>query len=219
MLREAGRAFARRAGPPVARLLARTWRIEVLGAERWNRALEGTRPYVLLSWHEALLPVMWHHRGRGIAALVSEARDGEYLAGFARSLGYLLIRGSSRRGGGKALLRAIRALRAGTPIGVTPDGPRGPRRVVKPGALAAAERGNALIVPVHADSRPAWRAGSWDGFLIPPPFARVRVAYGEPFAVGVGGITREAALARAASELEAAMRLAAWPSGAATPTG
>lgn len=162
---------------------------------------------------------MWHHRGRGIAALVSEARDGEYLAGFARSLGYRLIRGSSTRGGRRALRSAIRALREGTPIGVTPDGPRGPRRVVKPGALAAAERGGAVIVPVHADSSPAWRAESWDGFLVPPPFARVRVAYGEPFAVGAGGIERGAAAIRAAAELEAAMRLAAWLDGAATLTG
>jgi lysophospholipid acyltransferase (LPLAT)-like uncharacterized protein len=219
MLKAVGGALARWLGPPAARLLARTWRIEVLGSDRWSQALLGARPYVLLSWHEALLPVMWHHRGRGIAALVSEARDGEYLARFARSLGYRLIRGSSSRGGRRALLGAIRALREGTPVGVTPDGPRGPRRVVKPGALAAAERGGALIVPVHADSRPAWRAGSWDGFLVPPPFARVRVAYGEPFAVGAGGITREAAVARATGELEAAMRLAAWPNGAVTPTG
>jgi hypothetical protein len=219
MLRGAGPALARWLGPPVARLLARTWRIEVFSSERSRQALHGARPYVLLSWHEALLPVMWHHRGRGIAALVSEARDGEYLAGFARSLGYGLIRGSSTRGGGRALLAAIRALQDGTPIGVTPDGPRGPRRIVKPGALAAAERSGAVVVPVHADSRPAWRAASWDGFLVPPPFARVRVAYGEPFAVGAGGVTREAAVARAASELESAMRLAAWPSGAATPTG
>ena len=219
MLRVVRRVLARWLGPSVARLLARTWRIQVIGSDRGSEALHGSRPYVLLSWHEALLPVMWHHRGRGIAALVSEARDGEYLAGFARSLGYHLIRGSSTRGGRRALLGAIRALRDGTPVGVTPDGPRGPRRVVKPGALAAAEKGGAMIVPVHADSRPAWRAGSWDRFLVPPPFARVRVAYGEPFAVGAGGLSREVAVVRAEGELEAAMRLAAWPDGAATPTG
>src|SRR5512141_1707160 len=102
-MRATWRAVARWLGPPVARLLARTWRIEVIGSDRWRQALLGARPYVLLSWHEALLPVMWHHRGRGIAALVSEARDGEYLAGFARSLGYRLIRGSSTRGGRRAL--------------------------------------------------------------------------------------------------------------------
>jgi lysophospholipid acyltransferase (LPLAT)-like uncharacterized protein len=148
MLIAVRRALARWLGPPAARVLARTWRIEVVGSAHWDNALRGTRPYVLLSWHEALLPVMWHHRGHGIAALVSEARDGEYLAGFARSLGYRLIRGSSTRGGRRALLGAIRALRDGTPIGVTPDGPRGPRRVVKAGALAAAEQGGAVVVPV-----------------------------------------------------------------------
>ena len=219
MLIAVRRALAGWLGTAAARLLARTWRIEVLGADRWQQARSGSRPYVLLSWHESLLPVMWHHRGLGIAALISEARDGEYLAGFARSLGYRLIRGSSTRGGRRALLGAIRALQDGTPIGITPDGPRGPRRVLKPGALAAAERGDAVIVPVHAESRPAWRAGSWDRFLVPPPFARVRLAYGEPFPVGRDGLGREAAAGRAAGELEAAMRLAAWPDGAAAPTG
>jgi hypothetical protein len=212
------RALARRLGPPVARSLARSWRMECLGEERWQAVLRSGRPYVLLCWHEALLPVMWHHRGRGIAAVVSEARDGEYLAGFASSLGYQLIRGSSSRGGRRALAGAIRALREGTPIGVTPDGPRGPRRVLKPGALVAAERTGALIVPVHADAAPAWRAQSWDRFLVPPPFARVRVAYAEPFEIGPGGTGREAAADRAVGELQAAMRLAAWHDGAAIPT-
>jgi lysophospholipid acyltransferase (LPLAT)-like uncharacterized protein len=197
------------------RLLARTWRVEIVGAERWAGLTARSEPYVLLCWHEGLLPVMWHHRGLGISALVSEARDGEYLSRFAGSLGYGLIRGSSTRGGTRALRAALRALATGTPIGVTPDGPRGPPRVVKPGALVAAARTGAWLVPVHAEARPAWRARSWDRFLLPAPFARVRLAYAEPFRARSDGAD---AAARVAGALEEAARLAAWPHGAATPT-
>lgn len=206
-------------GPLLVRSLAWTWRIEVVAPEHWAALERSRRAYVLLSWHEALLPVLWHHRRRGIAALVSEARDGRYLARLAGMLGYRLIPGSSTRGGVKALKAAIRALEHGTPVGLTPDGPRGPRRVVKPGVVAAAGRGGAVILPVHAEARPAWRARSWDRFLVPPPFARVRLAYGAPFVVEWQREGREAGVARVTRELEAAARLAAWPDVAATPTG
>ncbi len=74
-------------------------------------------------------------------------------------------------------------------------------------------------MPVHAEARPAWRVKSWDRFLVPPPFARVRLAYGEPFALERDAEERQAGLARVTRELEAATRLAAWPDVAATPTG
>jgi lysophospholipid acyltransferase (LPLAT)-like uncharacterized protein len=175
-------------------------------------------PFVLVCWHEALLPVMWHHRGRGIAALISEARDGGYLASFAGSLGYRLIRGSSTRSGKRALLGAIRALRQGVSVGITPDGPAGPRRVLKPGAISAAQQGRAVILPVHAEARPGWRASSWDRFLVPPAFAHVRVAYGTAFHVGDGPSALDDAVTRCTRELDEAARLAAWPDGAATRT-
>jgi lysophospholipid acyltransferase (LPLAT)-like uncharacterized protein len=213
------RSLTERVGPLVARTVARSWRIEVVGPESWTQVAATDRPYVLLCWHDALLPVMWHHRHRGIRAVVSEARDGQYLAAFATSLGYGLIRGSSTRGGRRALLGVISALRQGVPVGITPDGPRGPRRILKRGALAAAARTGAMVLPVHADARPSWRAGSWDRFLVPPPLARVRVAYGAPFEVGSGPGAEQVALHRAVQELDDAARLAAWPDGAATATG
>lgn len=206
-----------RLGPPAARLLARSWRLSVLRAERWRAVEASRRPYVLVSWHEALLPVMWHHRGRGIAALISQARDGEHLAGFAASLGYGLIRGSSSRDGRRALVEAIRALRAGVPVGITPDGPRGPPRVAKAGAFLAATRTRALVVPVHADARWAWRARSWDRFLLPGPGAGVRLAYGT--VVDAAATDPAEIEARATAGLEEALRLATCPDGAVTPTG
>jgi lysophospholipid acyltransferase (LPLAT)-like uncharacterized protein len=217
-VRRFGRWLAEHLGPPVARLVARSWRIELVGGEHWAAVLRQDRPYVILSWHEALLPVIWQHRQRGIAAIVSEARDGQYLADFARSLGYRIIPGSSSRGGTRALRGAIDALRRGVPVGLTPDGPRGPRRELKGGAVVAALRGNAIILPVHVEARPAWRAKSWDRFLLPWPWARVRLAYGAPI-VTTTAMSRRELSGRLAQELEQVTRLAAWPFAEGTHTG
>lgn len=211
--------MAWRFGPRAACLLARSWRVEIVGSDAGSAVAATGRPYVLVCWHEALLPVMWHHRRRGIAAVISEARDGGYLAAFADILGYGVIRGSSTRSGHRALLGAIRALRRGIPVGITPDGPLGPPRVVKPGAVSAAQQGRAVVLPVHAVARPTWRARSWDRFLVPRVFSRVRVAYGTAFEVGAGPSALETAVSRCVRELEEAARMAQWPDGAATPTG
>ena len=139
-----------------------------------------------LVWHEVLLPLLWHHRGQGVAIVVSEAREGQYLADFAMSLGYRTVRGSSTRGAARALLGAVRELEEGHAVAFTPDGPRGPRRELKPGVVAAAQRAGAVIIPVHARASRAWRLNSWDRFMIPKPAARVTVTYGRPFEVAPG---------------------------------
>jgi len=214
-----GRApFGRGMAVPAAVLLAGSWRVETIGGEAgWRSLYQAGTPYIVMAWHEALLPIIWHHRGRGIAAIVSEARDGQYLAAFARRLGYAIIPGSSTRGGTRALRAAVRTLQAGVSVGLTPDGPRGPRRELKPGVIIAAQRGGGTIVPVHAEARPTWRLGSWDRMQVPSPFARIRIAYGEPFRVGPGEHARREAEARARSALEEVTRLCAWPDGGATP--
>lgn len=203
---------------PLLRLLARTWRIDTVGESGWRALAAAGRPYVLLSWHDALLPLLWHYRGRGITIVVSEALDGRYLAAYARRLGYREARGSSTRGGVRALLGAVKALRAGSAVAFTPDGPRGPRRVLKDGALLAAQRGAAPLVPVHAGASRAWRLRSWDRLLIPRPFARVRIAYGTPFEVDPGKPGIAAARSRALLELAHAVREVGWDDGA-IPTG
>jgi lysophospholipid acyltransferase (LPLAT)-like uncharacterized protein len=175
-----------RAAIPAVLLLARSWRTEVLDGRHWDALVASRRPFVLVAWHETLLPLLIHHRSRGLAIVVSEARDGRYLAALAERLGYATIFGSSTRGGARALLQAVRAVRDGTPVAFTPDGPRGPRREVKPGALLAAQRGDAVLLPLAASADRAWRLRSWDRFLVPKPFARVRISYGQPFTVGPG---------------------------------
>jgi lysophospholipid acyltransferase (LPLAT)-like uncharacterized protein len=185
-------AAARALAAPAMRLLASSWRIRTEHEERWRPLYEAGRPHVFLLWHEVLLPLLWHHRRQGIAIVVSENRDGQYLADFALALGYRAVRGSSSRGAARALLGAVRELQAGRAVAFTPDGPRGPRRELKPGVVAAAQRGGGVIVPIHARADRAWRLDSWDRFLIPKPGARITVTYGRPFEVetGDGGLAK-----------------------------
>ena len=171
---------------PALRALAASWRIRTVNEDRWRPLYQARRPHVFLLWHEALLPLLWHHRRQSIAIVVSEAREGQYLADFAAGLGYRAVRGSSTRGGARALLGAVRELEAGYAVAFTPDGPLGPRRAMKPGVVAAAQRGRGIIVPLHAEADRAWRLHSWDRFMIPKPAARVRVLYGRPFEVEAG---------------------------------
>jgi lysophospholipid acyltransferase (LPLAT)-like uncharacterized protein len=194
-------AAARAVAAPALRLLARSWRMSTQHEERWRPLYEARRPHVFLLWHEVLLPLLWHHRRQDIAIVVSENRDGQYLADFARVLGYRAVRGSSSRGAARALLGAVRELRAGYSVAFTPDGPRGPRRELKPGVVAAAQRGSGVIVPIHARADRAWRLDSWDRFLIPKPGARVTVSYGRPFEVRPGDDGLAAGLAEAGVRL------------------
>jgi lysophospholipid acyltransferase (LPLAT)-like uncharacterized protein len=182
-------------------LIAGSWRISTQHEERWRSLYEARRPIVYLLWHEALLPLLWHHRRQGVVIVVSENRDGQYLSDFARVLGYRSVRGSSSRGAARALLGAVRELQSGCSVAFTPDGPRGPRRELKPGVVAAAQRGGGVIVPVHARADRAWRLDSWDQFLIPKPGARVTVTYGRPFEVGPGQEGLAAGLAEAGVRL------------------
>lgn len=211
------RVAALLAGPLVS-ALARTWRIETVHEERWKSLLESGRPHVFLLWHDALLPLLWRHRGRGVTIVVSEAQDGQYLAEFAKRIGYRAARGSSSRGGVRALIAVVKVLRGGEVAAFTPDGPRGPRREFKGGILLAAQRGRAVVVPLHAGAERAWRLASWDRFLVPKPFTRVRIAYGAPFEVEPGKEGLEAARSRAEAELANAVREAGWDDGV-TDTG
>jgi lysophospholipid acyltransferase (LPLAT)-like uncharacterized protein len=168
------------AGGAVLRALAATWRFRVVGAEAVESLRFNGTPFIFSLWHGQLLPLLWHHRAQGIAVMISEHRDGELVARIARSLGYRLIRGSTTRGGERALLALVKDLRAGREAAVTPDGPKGPARSYAPGALIAAQRSGAPILPVAAHADRAWHLSSWDRFMIPKPFAHVTVAYGAP---------------------------------------
>ena len=203
-------SVVRVAGAPIVSALARSWRVRMHHAGHLRTLQQSNAPFIFLLWHEALLPLLWHHRGQGIAIVVSEAREGGYLGDYATRIGYRLLPGSSTRGGLRALRGAVRVLHDNVPVAFTPDGPRGPRREVKPGIVRAAQRVGASILPLHAEVDRAWRLKSWDRMVVPKPGASVRIGYGEPFQVDPGpdglarGIARcEAALIALESELHA----------------
>jgi lysophospholipid acyltransferase (LPLAT)-like uncharacterized protein len=173
-------------------MLARTWRIRVIGDEGLNAERSARRPVIFVLWHGQMLPLLYQHRNQAVRVLISEHRDGELVARTAIALGFGTVRGSSTRGSGRALLGLVREVEAGHDIAVTPDGPRGPAKSFAPGALVVAQRTGARIVPVTAVARSAWHLRSWDRFLIPKPFARVVISYGPMSAVSAADV-RDAA--------------------------
>jgi lysophospholipid acyltransferase (LPLAT)-like uncharacterized protein len=167
-----------RVGAALLRLLASTWRMRSHNAEGLRAARAADKRVIFALWHGELLPLLWQHRGENVAIVISEHRDGEIVAQIAESLGYSTVRGSSSKGGSRALIGLMREIDAGRDGAITPDGPRGPARVFAPGAAVASQRTGAYIVPIRAVASRSWRLKSWDKFLIPKPFARVDVHYG-----------------------------------------
>jgi lysophospholipid acyltransferase (LPLAT)-like uncharacterized protein len=199
--------------------LGRTWRVRHVGGERLTRARfgPGRGPVLYAFTHGVLLPLTFTHRDRGVRVLVSQSRDGEIIARILERLGFDTVRGSSTRGGDRAALQLAATGREGHDLAVTPDGPRGPRGSVAPGVAVVAARAATPIVPLGVASRPAWNARSWDRFLVPPPFARVWVVYGEPIEVPAGAaadpgpVLERVRAALVAAEAEAARCAAGEP--------
>lgn len=169
-------------GGVVLRLLGATWRVRVYGREWLVARSDGIAPVVYTLWHGQMLPLLWAHKAR-TGVIISEHKDGEIIARIIAMFGLFGVRGSSSRGGTRALLEAAQVVRRGVDMAFTPDGPRGPRHSFAPGALILAHRAEVPIVTItgHVDRK--WQLGSWDGFEIPKPFARITVLYGEPRAV------------------------------------
>jgi lysophospholipid acyltransferase (LPLAT)-like uncharacterized protein len=173
-------ALAGAAGRMLATGLLSTVRFTVHHQDRFERFVARGEPVLFAVWHGRLLPLAYFHRGRGIAGLISQSRDGEYIARLIEGWGFTAIRGSTSRGGKEALREMVRQSEAGHTIAVTPDGPRGPRQKLQLGVLIAAQRTGLPILPVAAGCDRAWWPGGWDRFCVPKPFSRVTVLYGEP---------------------------------------
>jgi len=162
------------------RALFRTLNIQSTGQDTIPRPREERTPVIFVFWHGRLLPLIHVHRHQGTVALVSEHRDGDYLARLLHHFGFGTVRGSSTRGGVRGLKGLIRAAQRGEDLAITPDGPRGPNRELKLGALTVARMTGLPLVPVGVGVTSAWRIRNWDGLLVPKPFSTVRVAYGPP---------------------------------------
>lgn len=160
------------------RLLAATWRVSIHGSKP-------TEPCVVAFWHDEMLPV-WHvFRTCNAAGLTSSSSDGDLLAQLLRDWNYTVIRGSSSQGGREALSAMVGAA-AKHVVLVTPDGPRGPRHICKPGAIIAAQRARVPLVLCRVRIRRATvLQKSWDRFRIPHPFTAIKIVFGEPVVIPV----------------------------------
>ena len=138
---------------------------------------------IYLFWHEYLLFPFYLRGHCDVAILLSRHRDAEILAESARLMGFAPIRGSTRRGGTEALCRLLRQGQA-KHIGITPDGPRGPRRHLAPGAVYLASRLEMPVVLIGIGYDRPWRIrGAWDQFALPRPFSRARAILSQPISV------------------------------------
>jgi lysophospholipid acyltransferase (LPLAT)-like uncharacterized protein len=154
-------------------------------------------PFIWCFWHgRMLLPPKLLPQGHRVHVLISGHRDGRLIAEAIRRLRLHSVAGSSSRGARGATLTLMRLLRAGDSIGITPDGPRGPRMRAQKGAVALAALSGAPIVPVSISTTRANFSRSWDRFLIPRPFGRAEVRIGEPIWVPKDAGDRVLALAR-----------------------
>ena len=179
---EVGVGLAAFAVPPLIRGLVGSCRATLRNAHLLAQA-KGGEPFIGVVWHEHLIFLANVFRGTGFTILVSRSRDGEIGARIAQRLGLRTVRGSSSRGGEEALGEIVDLARGGTSIGFIADGPRGPRREMKLGAVIAAKLSGRPIVPVTCAMRRAVRLNSWDRMQIPLPFTRIVGNAGDPIHV------------------------------------
>jgi len=192
------------AGYPLISAIGHTLRWRADGLQHLDAIRASGRQPIMAFWHGRILPATFYFRRRGIVVITSENFDGEWIARIIERFGYGTARGSSSRGGVKALLQLARDMERGKPAGFTVDGPRGPARVVQPGAVWLARRTGNPVLPFHLEASRHWTLGSWDRTQIPKPFATVALAIGEP--VEVPPHTSDDGLEQARRDVEARLK-------------
>ena len=164
----------------VSTAIVATVRFTVEGWDRLEEAVADDKGGMLLSWHGNTVLPIYYCRNKGFYSIVSVSRDGELQNRLLRSRGFNTIRGSSARRGIRALLEATRALKDGKFLAHTPDGPKGPPKKVQPGTVYLAQRSGCPILPVGVACKPCRRLHSWDSHLVPLPFSKAALVFGEP---------------------------------------
>jgi lysophospholipid acyltransferase (LPLAT)-like uncharacterized protein len=166
-------------GPLIIKLLGLTLRVRRYGTAHIDEARAVAGNVIYASWHGQLLLLTYLHRDEDIQVLVSSHRDGEYIARIIHSLGFGTVRGSTTRGGTKAVLNLLELGAGRKDLAITPDGPRGPRHHCKSGVIYLAKKTGLPVIPIGASHKPSLVLSSWDRFMIPHPFAKCAVVYGK----------------------------------------
>ncbi|MGI8890032.1 MAG: lysophospholipid acyltransferase family protein [Chthoniobacterales bacterium] len=173
-------------GHLLLQLWARTLRFQIDDQAQ----VVGTPPnerYIGALWHNRLLLLpfvikRYLPKRRG-AALISTSRDGAILADLVERFGFEVVRGSSSKKGASAMRKLAEIIAGGQDVVITPDGPRGPAYELGQGIVFLAQQSGAQVVPINLEYSSCWRVKSWDRFILPKPFSKVRVIFGRPHRV------------------------------------
>ena len=165
-------------------IIGHTARFKVIGYERVTELVKSGRGFILAVWHGRTLMPVHYCRGMGIWAITSLSRDGELQTNIVSRFGYRTIRGSTGRGAIKAALGACKRLEEGGILAITPDGPKGPQHEVQPGIIFMAQRAGCPIIPIGVGARPRRLMKAWDEYLLPLPFSKCALVFGEPLTIG-----------------------------------
>ena len=184
-------------------LIGRTIKFEVTGWENHEQIFRDGHLPIYVFWHERIFLTTYWWRDRRIVVLTSKSFDGEYIARFIQRFGYGAVRGSSTRGGVGAVVEMVRLMRRGCTTAFTIDGPKGPPRVAKLGAVLLAKKSGHPILPVTMGLERRWIFSTWDSFQVPKPFSRACVFVASP--IYVPADADEATLAAKNDQLQASL--------------
>ncbi|MBW2568693.1 MAG: lysophospholipid acyltransferase family protein [Deltaproteobacteria bacterium] len=164
-------------------LLCGTMKIEKKGFEKVKQIFS-SRKFILAAWHSRILLVNYIGKGLDGTAMVSASEDGEFVARIIQRQGHEAVRGSTKKGGLQALSILIANLKEkDKPCLIVPDGPQGPRHKASPGVIVLAKKTGYPIVPISYSAKKIKIFASWDRFILPCPFTKCRVVYGDPIYV------------------------------------
>jgi lysophospholipid acyltransferase (LPLAT)-like uncharacterized protein len=170
-------------GRPIISLWIKSCRMTLLGEDGYRKARQAGKAVVFLVWHGKIFLAPYFFRKRGIMPLVSPSRDGEIPARIMDGWGYKIVRGSGTHFVRNAWLEMKTELEAGGEVIIVPDGPRGPDRTFKLGAIKLATETGAVLVPWSFTATRKKILRSWDRFVMPLPFGRITAAYGAPIEI------------------------------------
>ena len=166
-----------------------TLRLNVEGFERFEK---DDHKLIFCGWHGKSFIFANQFRNKGYWVIISNSNDGDIQNRVFTKLGYQSIRGSTGRGGVRAALEGVRKLKEGGTMAITPDGPRGPSRIVQGGVMLMAQKSGAALVPVGIVAKWAWISKkSWDSYMLPLPFSPARISFGEPIYVPANATEEE----------------------------
>ena len=164
----------------IGRLLGLSLKVRVIGFDRVEAIPSGK---IIAGWHGKTLIAANFFKDRGYWTIISQSRDGEMQDRIFRRFGFNTIRGSTGRGGVKAAIEGIKVLKEGATMALTPDGPRGPSGVVQGGIMLMARKSGAALIATGISAKRRWLMGSWDRYMVPKPFSKAILIFGDPIYV------------------------------------